>query len=180
MEPQPLDPAGRSSEKRAKPKREVHSLSVKENIREPIRRAAVRRRLGMAYYSAAGRLLWLKMRNILFTEQSAAVLPFCCFEHKMPLLRKLKHADMWMPCIKTINQWLIGFHHRFLFFINTPYYTESNPLERNETHAPTALLLKAQGSEKGQRLLAGTARLAIRRFRAGGQQVGMCAVLSRY
>lgn len=74
-----------------------------EKIDKPIRRSALRNRLGRLYYGWMRRLLWMKMRQLFASERLDTPLPYVCFSHKTPLLRRLKDVDMWMQRNKVIN-----------------------------------------------------------------------------
>ena len=72
------------------------------DIAKPIRRSPMRRRLGTAWYSLRRYALWLRMeRQFARTRQEA--LPCVVYEHRTPLMRKLKDVDMWMQRNKVVN-----------------------------------------------------------------------------
>ena len=72
-------------------------------MQKPIRRSAVRLKLGKMYYGIARRFLWIKMNKIFATLQTGEKLPFSYFTHQTILLRKLKDVNMWMQYNKITN-----------------------------------------------------------------------------
>ena len=72
-------------------------------IPRPIKRSKLRLRLGTLYYGVIRRLMWLKMRKQFAKARFTPNLPYLHFEHKTPLLRKLKDVDMQLQYNKIIN-----------------------------------------------------------------------------
>lgn len=73
-----------------------------EKIR-PIRRSGLRIILGKAFYTAKTYLDWYFGKTKFACTTSQNLLPYLCFQHSTPLLRKLKELEMWMQYNKTIN-----------------------------------------------------------------------------
>lgn len=71
-------------------------------VPEPIERSDLRLALGTYYFSAKRYLLWL-FGGIKFAAKSDSGLPFVCFSHTTPLLRKLKDMDMRLQQNKIAN-----------------------------------------------------------------------------
>jgi len=73
-------------------------------IQKPIKRSALRRRLGFLFYGTVRKVLWLGM-NRYFAKKAPddKLLPTVQFSHKTPLMRKLKDVDMWYQTNKVIN-----------------------------------------------------------------------------
>lgn len=72
-------------------------------LEKPKQRSEIRLFFGRCYYSTLRKLLWLKMKKQFASDTSKGHLPFCYFEHKTILLRKLKDVDMWMQQNKIVN-----------------------------------------------------------------------------
>lgn len=72
-------------------------------IDKPVRRSKARSRLGLLYYGLLRRFLWVRMDRCFASGPSEQLLPFVCFSHRTPLLRRLKDVDMWMQHNKIIN-----------------------------------------------------------------------------
>ncbi len=72
-------------------------------IPKPIMRSELRARAGMFCYGMMRRLLWIKMRNSFCSRRVKETLPYLYFEHKTPLLRKLKDVDMQLQYNKITN-----------------------------------------------------------------------------
>jgi len=70
--------------------------------KRPIQRGYIRIRLGGLYFTVKRYIRWL-LGGIKFAGKSENVLPFECYFHKTPLLRKLKDVDMYMQYNKIIN-----------------------------------------------------------------------------
>lgn len=70
---------------------------------KPIKRSAIRNRLGLIYYSFLRHMLWLTMNRQFSKEKQPQKLPFVYFSHQTPLLRRLKDVDMWMQHNKITN-----------------------------------------------------------------------------
>ncbi len=69
----------------------------------PIRRTALRLRCGKAYYTLRRYLLWA-FGGIRFARRcGSGKLPYVCFSHATPLLRRLKGADMRLQRNKAVN-----------------------------------------------------------------------------
>lgn len=73
------------------------------SIPKPVKRSALRNRLGLIYYSFLRHMLWLTMRSQFAAARQSDPLSYLYFTHKTPLLRKLKDVDMWMQHNKIIN-----------------------------------------------------------------------------
>mgnify|MGYP001184570983 CR=1 FL=1 len=73
------------------------------DIAKPVKRSAARLKLGIFCYGILRKLLWLGMNSVFASGRSTALLPFCCFSHRTPLLRQLKDVDMWMQYNKITN-----------------------------------------------------------------------------
>ena len=74
-----------------------------QQIPKPIIRSQLRARAGMLYYGSMRRLMWLKMRKLFAKQRTGSELPYLHFEHRTPLLRKLKDVDMQLQYNKIIN-----------------------------------------------------------------------------
>lgn len=72
-------------------------------MERPIKRSAIRQKIGEFYYSLKRKHLWFKMNKTFSSHISNDRLPCKCFSHKTILLRKLKDVDMWMQENKIIN-----------------------------------------------------------------------------
>ena len=72
-------------------------------IEKPIVRSKLRSRLGMLYYGTARRLMWIKLRKLFSRTRRTDNLPHLHFEHKTPLLRKLRDVDMQLQYNKITN-----------------------------------------------------------------------------
>lgn len=78
------------------------SYDVKKMI--PIRRGPVRRRLGMAWYSARRYLLWCSGKyRFAESRERRDALPCVAAGHATPLLRKLRDVDMVYQYNKITN-----------------------------------------------------------------------------
>lgn len=73
------------------------------HIPKPVKRSALRNKLGLIYYSFLRYILWITMSSQFANIKQADPLPYIYFMHKTPLLRKLKDVDMWMQHNKIIN-----------------------------------------------------------------------------
>ena len=74
-----------------------------QRIEKPIYRSNIRRKLGVTYYGALRKLLWIKNRKIFARTVQKELLPYSLFSHQTILLRKLKDVDMWMQENKVVN-----------------------------------------------------------------------------
>ncbi len=72
-------------------------------IHKPIKRSAIRVKLGVMYYGLLRRILWIGMHKKFAAHKSEKKLPYLYFTHKTVLLRKLKDVDMWLQYNKIIN-----------------------------------------------------------------------------
>lgn len=72
-------------------------------MKKPIIRSGIRRKLGQTYYGTKRRLLWIRMRKRFARRHGQSQLPYVCFRHATPLIRRLKNADMWLQQNKIIN-----------------------------------------------------------------------------
>ena len=70
--------------------------------KKPVSRSALRLKLGSSYFIFRRHLKWL-FGGIKFAAQNGGELPFTCFSHKTPLLRKLKDVDMYLQYNKITN-----------------------------------------------------------------------------
>lgn len=67
-----------------------------ETVKKPIKRSALRIKLGTVYYGLRRWGMWFKMRDVFARERQGTPLPYTYFTHKTPMLRRLKDVDMWM------------------------------------------------------------------------------------
>ncbi len=74
-----------------------------DTMQKPIKRSALRSRLGLIYYNILRHMLWLTMNRQFAKTRLSSSLPFIYFTHKTPLFRKLKDVDMWMQHNKVTN-----------------------------------------------------------------------------
>jgi vancomycin resistance protein VanW len=74
-----------------------------QNTTRPMRRSALRLKLGKLYYGLLRYLLWLKLRRSFAAVRQAESLPYRSFAHRTPLVRKLRNVDLWMQENKTVN-----------------------------------------------------------------------------
>lgn len=74
-----------------------------ETVRRPIKRSALRIKLGTMYYGLRRWGKWFKMRGVFARERRPEPLPYTYFTHKTPMLRRLKDVDMWMQYNKITN-----------------------------------------------------------------------------
>lgn len=82
----------------------VRRYAMENNaMQKPVKRSALRSKLGLIYYSFLRRLLWLTMNRQFAETRLSSSLPFVYFTHKTPLFRKLKDVDMWMQHNKVTN-----------------------------------------------------------------------------
>jgi len=81
----------------------MSSIKNDRVTREPIKRSALRAKLGLCYYSIRRKLLWLKMNRHFSCYRSKENLEYVCFSHKTPLLRRLKDVDMKLQYNKITN-----------------------------------------------------------------------------
>lgn len=72
-------------------------------IEKPVKRSPLRRKCGQLYYTGVRKLLWFRMRREFARERSDRPLPYLCFSHQTPLLRKLKDVEMWLQYNKIVN-----------------------------------------------------------------------------
>lgn len=72
-------------------------------MKQPLKRSALRLRLGMLYYSALRKMMWATKRRLFARHFSKELLPYTYFSHKTVLLRKLKDVDMWLQENKVVN-----------------------------------------------------------------------------
>lgn len=73
-----------------------------EGVKKPIKRSALRSKLGMWYYSGLRRLYWLTHRK-MFAKTKKEYFGEIQFSHKTPLLRKLRDVDMQYQYNKIVN-----------------------------------------------------------------------------
>ncbi len=74
-----------------------HDLSNK-----PINRSKLRLKIGGTYFTCKRYIQWI-FGNMKFASKVIEELPFICFSHKTPLLRKLKDVDMHLQYNKITN-----------------------------------------------------------------------------
>ena len=74
-----------------------------DTVEKPFHRTLFRRKLGLWYYSMRRYALWMTMNRAFARERRDVPLPYITFEHKTPLMRKLKDVDMWMQKNKVKN-----------------------------------------------------------------------------
>ena len=74
-----------------------------DTMPKPVKRSALRSRLGLIYYNILRHMLWLTMNKQFAKTRLPSSLPFIYFTHKTPLFRKLKDVDMWMQHNKVTN-----------------------------------------------------------------------------
>lgn len=70
---------------------------------KPIRRSALRRKLGRQYFIFRRKWRWYFSGTKYQRKCQKATLPQVVFKHQTPLLRKLKDVDMWMQHNKVTN-----------------------------------------------------------------------------
>jgi len=68
----------------------------------PENRSRMRLFLGKAYFSLKRYMSWF-LGGLKFARKSETELPFLCFSHETPLLRKLKDVDMYLQYNKITN-----------------------------------------------------------------------------
>ncbi len=72
-------------------------------IEQPVYRSKLRSALGLMYYGARRRALWVKKSRYFAKSFQDEPLPYSCFAHRTILRRTLKDVDMWMQENKIIN-----------------------------------------------------------------------------
>ncbi|NLW16390.1 MAG: VanW family protein [Firmicutes bacterium] len=75
----------------------------KNQVSRPLNRSKLRLALGKRYYTLKRYLLWYSGRYRFARQRQIEPLPYLHFEHKTPLLRKLKDVDMQYQYNKIIN-----------------------------------------------------------------------------
>lgn len=70
---------------------------------KPVIRSALRLRLGKLYYGTKRKILWFRMRKCFARCHSPTQLPYVCFRHATPLIRRLKNTEMWLQQNKIVN-----------------------------------------------------------------------------
>jgi vancomycin resistance protein VanW len=70
---------------------------------KPIHRSALRLRCGKAYYTFKRYLKWMTGNVKIARTRKDTKLSYSIFQHRTPLLRKLKDVDMWLQHNKIIN-----------------------------------------------------------------------------
>ena len=75
---------------------------VQKSTAKPIDRSPLRLHFGQIYFSLKRHMVWL-FGGLKFARQSDNHLPFKCFSHKTPLMRKLKDVDMYLQRNKVVN-----------------------------------------------------------------------------
>jgi len=75
---------------------------IQKASEKPIARSPLRMSLGKAYFSLKRYMVWL-FGGLKFAHKSDIELPFTCFAHETPLLRKLKDLDMYLQYNKITN-----------------------------------------------------------------------------
>ena len=74
-----------------------------KGIEKPIYRSKLRTKAGMLYYGMLRKYAWIKMRKNFANKRVDTIFPYRYFEHKTPLMRKLKDVDMWLQRNKVKN-----------------------------------------------------------------------------
>ena len=74
-----------------------------EEVKQPIKRTNTRVLLGKLYYTIKRYKEWYFGDNKWASEKLDELLEYVFFNHKTPLLRKLKDVDMWMQYNKIKN-----------------------------------------------------------------------------
>ena len=69
---------------------------------KPVQRGSLRLELGRAYYTIKRYLSWF-LSGEKFAYISMEKLPYVCFSHQTPLIRKLKDVDMYLQYNKITN-----------------------------------------------------------------------------
>lgn len=72
-------------------------------VEKPIKRSALRIKLGTVYYGLGRYLLWFRMRKLFAKSRNTVPFKHQYFSHKTLMLRKLKDVDMWMQHNKVRN-----------------------------------------------------------------------------
>jgi vancomycin resistance protein VanW len=75
---------------------------VKGQMQKPIRRSVLRLWLGAKYFTLKRYMFW-RFGGLRFAKLRTEQLPYTVFEHKTPLLRKLKNVDMYLQYNKITN-----------------------------------------------------------------------------
>jgi vancomycin resistance protein VanW len=70
---------------------------------KPIQRSNLRLKCGKAYYTLRRYMEWLVGNTKFARTRRESNLPYSIFQHRTPLLRKLKDVDMWLQHNKIIN-----------------------------------------------------------------------------
>ena len=68
----------------------------------PVSRSPLRRRLGRWFYIGKRRMVWM-FGSQQWASERAEALPVPVFQHETPLLRRLKHVDMYLQHNKITN-----------------------------------------------------------------------------
>lgn len=76
---------------------------TREAVKKPIKRSALRIKLGTMYYGVQRYALWVKMNGQFAKKKDTTPLPYKYFDHRTLMLRKLKDVDMWMQHNKVTN-----------------------------------------------------------------------------
>jgi vancomycin resistance protein VanW len=70
---------------------------------KPIQRSALRLKCGKAYYTLKRYMEWMAGNKKFARTFGKSSLTYSIFQHRTPLLRKLKDVDMWLQRNKIIN-----------------------------------------------------------------------------
>lgn len=73
------------------------------NNLKPKQRSRIRLLMGKLYYTIRRYLYWYLGASNFVQNRKVNLLPYIAFEHKTPLLRKLKDVDMWLQYNKVEN-----------------------------------------------------------------------------
>ena len=73
------------------------------NDLKPKRRSKIRLLMGRLYYTYRRYIYWYFGKNNFARNRNLNLLPDIVFEHKTPLLRKLKNVEMWLQYNKVEN-----------------------------------------------------------------------------
>jgi len=74
-----------------------------KQIQKPKYRSPLRQKLGLAYYGALRKLLWIWKRNCFDANRQEALLPYRSMTHRTILLRQLKDVEMQLQQNKIEN-----------------------------------------------------------------------------
>jgi len=72
-------------------------------VNKPIIRSWLRVRIGKLLYTTLRYFDWYFSRKHFAVKFNSGTLPYCIFNHRTPLIRKLKNLDMWLQYNKVEN-----------------------------------------------------------------------------